>query len=964
MRYAMNRIPWAVALCVLTSGLVGIAVPAKAESQVKGLVRVAEEGVPVANARVFLYDLGGHLAATTQADASGRYSCSKVAPGKYVVVARGPGKRAGLSAKADASAPPEPSSAASVGVSRIEVGVSDADVEENFTLSSSGGVIIGKVTETDGLTPVPNVPVSAYQPLDGTWVATALTWEDGVYFLVVPEGECVLDARRPAGKLYGPVTYDGIEGTISEGDNLALATRVMVNDIVFDKDFRLQQGSITVTSPNGGETWTAGSLATITWTTTAVPPDAQVRVLIRDGADGGGASLNWPVIPLRAGDGQSTLPVPTWLGDDSNYVVELWLMGDFVRVLGSDRSDSPFTITGSSSTRVLEVLSPFAGQPCWTAGTEQTISWTPADLGWLTVVLLDTQGVRGVIGGACASDGTAVYAIPANIGDGNDYRVCLTGTFFGFGVPRPVPVGVTGGTDQGVESANSGPIPAQLQLSGSEAFGPFAVSPEFEICGSAPRPSLNTIQPYPGQNWTAGAFENVCWESDDSTASLVASMLLKNGASIAWGLLWAGPATEGCAGSSLCPYVRDSDDYRVLSILVAANSGLIVTDESDGDFRITGGQELTLKLASFNDGGGYRVGQTYPITWTWGPQDAAGLQVSIELATSTGEIVAYLGNAPVEAGSFDWEICPYLEEAADYLIQLSLYAGSGCPAVWDVSDQPFAITGGQVSTLALTSFNDGGTYQAGQTYTINWDPENADGRMVHVQVFRRENCGGWAWGSYLGEAPAESGEFSWTIWPCIEPASDYMLQITMYDQGCPTVSDDSEMPFEIVGGSGLVAPDFDGDCDVDTDDYQYLEHCASAPGIPQFDPGCMDARLDDDDDVDQADFSVFQRCYSGENVPPTPGCDYCVLAVDAGSDQEACVGAAVQLKANATCGVPPFAYSWTQTAGPPVAIADPTVATVSVTFSEADVYTFVVTVTDAEGTNATDSVSVQVNQCP
>lgn len=763
MRYAMNRIPWATAFCVLTSGLVGIAMPAKAESLVRGLVTAAGGGGSAASARVSLYDLGGHLAATTQADASGRYSFSEVAPGKYLVLARGGVQTAGSGPKVGGAADLKSNSLPLVAVSRIELGASSATAEENFSLSSSGGVIVGKVTETDGLTPVPNVPVSAYQPSDGSWVATALTWDDGVYFLVVPEGEYVLDARRPAAKLYGPVTYDGLPGTISEGNNLALATRVTLeepNDIVFDKDFQLPRGTITVVSPNGGETWTAGSPVTVTWTTTAVPPDVSIWVLVRDGVSGAGALLAGSLLP-RAGDGQCTVLPPTWLRDGSDYIVDLWLT-DGIRFLGSDQSNAPFTVTGSTSTGMLEILSPSAGQPCWTAGTQQTISWTATEGDCVQAVLLDTQGMRASIGWVSSEESTLSWDIPSNIGNGADYRVlCLY--------------------DTGPSSASG------------DMFAPIALSPTFEICGSGPRPFLRTILPYAGQTWTAGAFENVCWESDDSTGYVAATF--SKSISGYFDLTMSGAVTAGCAGNQICSYVADADDYRILAMLQTPD-GLIVADESAGDFRIVGGQELTLTLTSPNGGESLSAGQTYPITWE--PLNAGGQQVNISLARWTGETVAYIGQAPAEAGTFDWSICSYVEDAADYVIQLYLTYEYGCPSVMDRSNQSFSIAGGQASTLTLTSFNDGGEYAGGQTYPITWEAQNAAGRTVHVELRRRaEGCAPEPWPTDLGTAPAEAGQFNWTICPYGETASDFLIQISFDDEGCPTVSDVSDQRFTV-----------------------------------------------------------------------------------------------------------------------------------------------------------------------
>lgn len=69
-----------------------------------------------------------------------------------------------------------------------------------------------------------------------------------------------------------------------------------------------------------------------------------------------------------------------------------------------------------------------------------------------------------------------------------------------------------------------------------------------------------------------------------------------------------------------------------------------------------------------------------------------------------------------------------------------------------------------------------------------------------------------------------------------------------------------------------VAPDLDGDGDVDSDDFGRFQRCLRGPGVTQDLPECLGARLDEDDDVDQDDYIIFQSCMGGANNPPPPGC--------------------------------------------------------------------------------------------
>lgn len=77
-----------------------------------------------------------------------------------------------------------------------------------------------------------------------------------------------------------------------------------------------------------------------------------------------------------------------------------------------------------------------------------------------------------------------------------------------------------------------------------------------------------------------------------------------------------------------------------------------------------------------------------------------------------------------------------------------------------------------------------------------------------------------------------------------------------------------------VSGAALVGrrADFDGDQDVDQDDFAHLQECLTGPVNPQIDPLCQDTKLDGDSDVDQADVDAFIACMNGPGQPPPANC--------------------------------------------------------------------------------------------
>ncbi|MDW8241385.1 MAG: M36 family metallopeptidase, partial [Acidobacteriota bacterium] len=123
--------------------------------------------------------------------------------------------------------------------------------------------------------------------------------------------------------------------------------------------------TITVTSPNGGETWQIGTTQTVTWTTTGSIANVHIE-LSHTGAAGPYTMLasNTP------NDGSQSITVPG--PATTNAFIRV---SDAANPATQDTSNAAFTISATPPPASITVTAPNGGET-WQIGTTQTISWT------------------------------------------------------------------------------------------------------------------------------------------------------------------------------------------------------------------------------------------------------------------------------------------------------------------------------------------------------------------------------------------------------------------------------------------------------------------------------------------------------------------------------------------------------------------------------------------------------------
>ena len=282
--------------------------------------------------------------------------------------------------------------------------------------------------------------------------------------------------------------------------------------------------SITITSPNGGETWTAGTSKTITWNY-AGSPGSTVNVEFLKGG-----------VPITIGTS-----VPIGSGGKGSYTYSIWSGRtpgtDYkVRIQSTsqptilDVSDNYFTITSTPTTTTpsITVTSPNGGES-WVRGSNHAITWTTAGSAgsYVKIEILKAGAVAQTLATSTPNNGTFSWTISTGLATGSDYNIRITST------------------------SNSA-----YTDSGNSAF---------TITAGTTTPSITVTSPNGGEVFYKYTTHAITWSSTGSPGSTVKIVLSKGGTEVS---TIAGSVSVGSGGKgSYAWYVpttlESGSDYKV-----------------------------------------------------------------------------------------------------------------------------------------------------------------------------------------------------------------------------------------------------------------------------------------------------------------------------------------------------------------------------------------------------------------
>jgi 5-hydroxyisourate hydrolase-like protein (transthyretin family) len=187
-----------------------------------------------------------------------------------------------------------------------------------------------------------------------------------------------------------------------------------------NNNFAISSGttsSITVTSPNGGESWQRGISKTITWSSSG-SPGANVKIdLYKAGV------FKQTIVSSTPNDGSQSWYVPTTQTLGTDYKIKVTSTSNSAY---ADMSNNNFIIGSGTS---ITVTSPNGGEN-WQRGTTKTITWSKLGSPGANVKIdLYKAGVfKQTIVASTPNDGSQTWTIPAIQTLGTDYKIKVTST--------------------------------------------------------------------------------------------------------------------------------------------------------------------------------------------------------------------------------------------------------------------------------------------------------------------------------------------------------------------------------------------------------------------------------------------------------------------------------------------------------------------------------------------------------
>lgn len=549
-------------------------------------------------------------------------------------------------------------------------------------------------------------------------------------------------------------------------------------------------GSVTVTSPNGGEQWYPGSVHAITWTTSGMVSAVKIR-LLKNGV------LNRWISGGAANDGAERWVVPQDLPIANDYRIQIYSASTSTII---DTSNANFSIALCP----LQIADPNGGETFYHGDTMQ-IAWLTGGLGGnVKLRLLKAGALAYWISTDTPNDGAFHFKVPVSVTPGSDYRIQVIKaddgtvldssngdfTLSGASITLTSPNGGESWVENSTHAitwTSAGPVSGFVDIvlykgaffnrnialhvanTGTYAWkvpydvpmdGDFDVfvmdSADNSVADDAAMPfsiassGITVLTPTWGGEFMADDPIRITWKTAGVTVANVKIKLFNSSGLVTW--VHSGTPNDG-AFDWVIPSLPAQSDYY-FAVYSATDTSLI--DGSDYPFAIVTDGRFRILMPDL--GKQITPGTQVVMRWTPHPE-----YVSVRVALYKNEL--FHSFLPGEGYNtiYLWNVPSNLALGDDY--RLAIWPATD-PMSFDVTDDFIKV---RATSLDLTS-PEGGSCHFGTLVPITWVTNGAGVTSVKIKLMKNGAVHSWI----TGGSP-NTGTFHWTV-PEVTPGK-YTMQI-------------------------------------------------------------------------------------------------------------------------------------------------------------------------------------------
>jgi hypothetical protein len=304
------------------------------------------------------------------------------------------------------------------------------------------------------------------------------------------------------------------KGLLSGGSQVV---SLVITGVTFDS-------SVTVTVPNGGETWAIGTMQAVQWTSSGLTGDVKIEL-----SRNGGASFTETLFASTTNDGSEN-----WTVTGPTTSTARIKISSVANPAIADTSNANFSIVQPTIT----VLSPNGGET-WSTGSSQTIQW-------------NSSFVTGNVKIELSRNGGATFS-----------EVLFTST----------------ANDNSENWTVTGPATSSARVRISSVSDP-SVADTSDANFSIVQPTITVLVPNGGETWAIGTSQSIEWNSSFVTGN-VKIELSRNGGSTFNETLFASTANDSSENWMVTGPVTSQARIRISSV-----SDPSIADTNNANFSI------------------------------------------------------------------------------------------------------------------------------------------------------------------------------------------------------------------------------------------------------------------------------------------------------------------------------------------------------------------------------------------